>query len=118
MKLAIHGRPNYNDRQRVERILAALHTYKAITNLIIEDMPGLPRLVKDWADVNGVPFTAVESKLPWLSAARLGYRRNHMMIDHRPDMVLAFPGGEQTKHFVDLAKQSNIQVVYVDTLMP
>ena len=42
-----------------------------------------------------------------------GPKRNQMMLDQKPDIVLAFPGGRGTADMIARAEQAGVEVVKV-----
>ena len=47
----------------------------------------------------------------WDTAA--GPKRNQMMLDQKPDIILAFPGGRGTADMIARAEQAGVEVVKV-----
>lgn len=45
-----------------------------------------------------------------------GHIRNQKMLDEgKPDLVIAFPGGQGTAHMVKIAKEAKIKVIEIET---
>lgn len=72
---------------------------------------GADTLARLWAEENNV--SCVTMHADWKREGRLaGIKRNQAMIDqHKPDMVLQFPGGKGTADMVKRARKSDIPVV-------
>ena len=34
-----------------------------------------------------------------------------MLTDHKPDLVVAFPGGSGTRHMVEIAQKTGVEVI-------
>jgi hypothetical protein len=47
----------------------------------------------------------------WGTAA--GPKRNQMMLDQKPDIVLAFPGGRGTADMIARAEQAGVEVIKI-----
>ena len=74
---------------------------------------GADSLADQWAVVNWLQIK--EFKADWNRYGRVaGPIRNQQMIDEgKPDLVVAFPGGEGTANMVKLAKKHGIEVIEV-----
>lgn len=64
-----------------------------------------------WAVLHDL--TPLEYPADWKKYGKAaGVIRNQFMLDDsKPDIVLAFPGGEGTAHMVSIAKKANIKVI-------
>lgn len=75
---------------------------------------GADSIAIDWAIANWCTFD--EYKADW---DRYGYKagpiRNQQMLDEgKPDIVMAFPGGNGTNDMVSKARMANVRVVVVE----
>ena len=91
---------------------------------------GADQMAIDWAIVNWCPFE--EYKADWddmskpcfpkmkgtkVYNALAGLKRNQRMIDEgKPDLVIAFPGGNGTKDMISRANKSGIEVIEVEKI--
>lgn len=75
---------------------------------------GVDSVAIDWAVVNWCPFE--EFKADWkLHGRQAGPIRNQRMIDiGKPDLVVAFPGGNGTADMMRRARGANIKVTEID----
>ena len=62
-----------------------------------------------WAMANGVDFRGYPAKLEDHGKSA-GFIRNSRMISMKPDLVVAFPGGDETENCVEEARKANIPV--------
>ena len=71
---------------------------------------GVDDIAIDWAVVNWCEFK--EYPADWKKYKKAaGFRRNQQMLDEgRPDLVIAFPGGNGTAHMVKIAKDAGVPV--------
>jgi len=76
----------------------------------ITKITGADRLAQNWATLNAVPCIWVPAA--WKRLGRpAGPIRNQAMIDKKPDLVVAFPGGVGTADCVRRARKANIRVI-------
>lgn len=75
---------------------------------------GADFLARVWAKGNGVPYK--EYPANWKTHGyRAGPIRNQQMLDEgKPDLVVAFPGGEGTADMVRRAKKAGVEVIEVE----
>ena len=80
-------------------------------HIISGGAPGVDTVAIDYAVVNWLTFT--EIKADWKKDGKgAGPKRNlRMIVEGKPDVVLAFPGGPGTANMVKQAKEYNIPVV-------
>lgn len=73
---------------------------------------GADALAAKWADHNGVPLVTYPPL--WSRGRKAGPERNaFMLMDSRPDLVIAFPGGRGTADMVSRAKAAGIEVIEI-----
>jgi hypothetical protein len=66
-----------------------------------------------WAEHHKFPWHTEKAK--WHVHGRAaGPIRNGVMIDMRPDIVIAFPGGDGTADMVAQATEAGIRVIRID----
>ena len=72
---------------------------------------GADRAAEDWAVVNWAHW--IEFPADWKKYGKsAGYIRNkQMLVEGRPDLVVAFPGGRGTANMVKLAKEAGVPVI-------
>jgi predicted Rossmann-fold nucleotide-binding protein len=116
MKVLVCGGRDFADRPFLYTILNAVHTSeptRPITLIINGGAKGADQMASQWALEHGVPKVVEHAQ--W---DQLGYKagpiRNQKMLDeHKPDMVIAFPGGTGTADMVRRAKANNLIVMEV-----
>jgi hypothetical protein len=83
-----------------------------ITEVYVGDAMGVDRDVWDWAKQRGIKFTRLKAHWDvWGNMA--GPVRNGQMLDLKPDLLIAFPGGTGTKNCITQANERRISVEYV-----
>lgn len=75
---------------------------------------GADQMAIEWAVVNWCPFE--EYPADWKKyGTRAGPIRNQQMLDKgKPDLVVAFPGGNGTKDMVRRAKKAGVEVIEIN----
>lgn len=128
-RVLVCGGRHYDDRETVNLVLNFLHKQLPITHLVSGMARGADILGVKWArdrDIAVIPFPAHWDDLSHADAviktradgskydARAGMRRNQKMMDEaRPDLVIAFPGGNGTEDMVNRARKAKVQIVRI-----
>lgn len=112
MRVLVTGGRNYQDWKRVFDELEKL----APSSIVHGAATGADTLAGTYAKLNEIPVREYPAK--WYRNGvfdrSAGPRRNVWMLkDSKPDMVLAFPGGDGTANMVALAKACGVKVVEV-----
>lgn len=107
-KTLVCGGRDFWDIARVYRTLCELQP----SEIIEGGAGGADELARDWAMVFDVPCTTVRAN--WrLHGYRAGPIRNRKMLDeHKPEQVVAFPGGRGTANMVNIATAAGVDVIH------
>ena len=118
MRVLVCGGRDYKDREKVYQILDDMcETYKVQIEsyglCIIHGAchsGGADILAEDWAKSRQVAY--VGNPAEWKKYGKAaGFRRNQSMLHRwRPELVIAFPGGNGTKNMMKLAKEVEVSV--------
>lgn len=110
MRLLITGGRDFDDREVLYVVLDRLHAEHGFKLLIHGDARGADRMGGEWAVVRGVEVLACPAD--WKKHGRAaGQIRNRMMLEEKPDLVVAFPGGKGTADMVAVAKKAGLTVI-------
>lgn len=110
MKLLVTGGRDFADEAMVKRVLDVLHTKHSFTLLIHGDASGLDRLAGAWAKTAGIEVLACPAD--WKRHGRgAGPIRNKAMLDHKPELLVAFPGGKGTADMVKQAEKAGLTTI-------
>jgi predicted Rossmann-fold nucleotide-binding protein len=113
MRLLVCGGRDYQDLNRVMRVLDNIHEKCGITEIIHGAAKGADSLAGQWARKNGIRETAVPAN--WYPNGKLdrsaGPKRNREMLAMKPDGVVAFPGGSGTADMARIAEEAGIKVM-------
>lgn len=113
MRVLVCGGRGFNDEELLCKKLDEYDLARGFTGLIHGGASGADRMAGHWAVTAGVPVTSYPAE--W---GKHGYgagpkRNKQMLVDGKPDLVIAFPGGRGTADMVRQAKAAGIEVVEV-----
>jgi hypothetical protein len=119
--MLVCGGRTYDDRGALWKALDAAHNKRPITLLIHGDcgqvdpetgrvICGADKLAGVWADARGIKVKAVPAD--WKGRGRkAGPERNQqMLVEFKPEVVIAFPGGSGTADMCARAQAAGIPV--------
>jgi hypothetical protein len=113
MRVLVTGGRDFSDRTLLFEALDRLHTAHGFTVLIHGDANGADRLSGEWAASKGIKVEVHPAD--WKKHGRAaGPIRNQKMLEEKPELVVAFPGGKGTADMVRKAKQAGLEVVMVE----
>ncbi len=100
------GGRGFMDRAAVDNTLDAVDPLSIIQG----GCRGADTLAREWAERHGIPCHTFAAD--WEThGKRAGPMRNKLMLDMKPDIVIAFGGGRGTKSTISLALQRGIFVM-------
>lgn len=109
MKIIVCGGRDYLDKKHLFAFMSKFHERTPITEIIEGGARGADRLAAEWGIKNNVKtsiFIAAWSKY----GKSAGYVRNKLMLDQKPDCIVAFPGGRGTTNMCYIANKAGIKV--------
>jgi len=118
MKVLFTGGRDFTDRSLLFLRLDAFDSIVPITEVVVGDARGVDALVWAWAKARNKKW--FREKAHWDKLGKYaGIERNERMVNlYNPDILIAFPGGNGTKHCANYAKKSGIEVMYAMQDMP
>lgn len=113
MRILICGGRDYARASHLNATLDALDAECKITLVVHGDAPGADTLADRWAEARGIDRIKVPAN--WIGRGKAGgpYRNRMMLRLVRPEMVIAFPGGDGTAGMAKLAGDAEIPVHHV-----
>jgi hypothetical protein len=106
MRLLVTGGPDFADRDFLFAILDRLHGAYGFTLVIHGNAAGTDRLAGRWARRSGIQV------LTCTAPSRVN--GTQWMLQHSPNLVIAFPGSKDTRDMVRLGTKTGIEVVYIN----
>lgn len=115
MRVLVCGGRKYADREKMDRVLRLVDNAKGpIKTLIHGAASGADSLAAAWAKDCGLDEFGEVLAFPadWNKhGVAAGPIRNlKMLLDGKPDLVVAFPGGNGTKNMIQLAQKYGVPV--------
>lgn len=106
--ILVTGGRYFNLKEDVAEVLGQIHAKFGIAELHEGGATGADHLCKMWALMNNIPVFTHEAD--WkLYGNRAGSIRNARMLRHaKPDLVVAFPGGNGTTDMVNRAVREKV----------
>jgi YspA, cpYpsA-related SLOG family len=113
MKIVVCGGRDFADVALFNRTLDRLHKKRPITMVLHGGALGADDFAGDWARRNGIPYQVFYPH--WVGEGKAaGPLRNGRMLDERPDLLVAFPGGRGTADCIRQAAMRKISTFVVD----
>jgi len=111
VKVLVCGGRDFNDAEFIFSELDRLHAQYHFVTVIEGAARGVDSIAGAWARARGVNL--VEYPADWANEGRHAalIRNERMLREGKPDLVIAFPGGNGTAHTCWHAEKSGIQVV-------
>lgn len=125
MRVLVTGGRDFLDVRWMHAGLDLLHETLpgGITEIIEGGASGADLRARWWAERNGVKLTEVRAEWEKHSAGlKMGQKnpagmiRNNAMLDLKPDIVFATPGGRGTEHMVGIAQRRGVRVVFLEKM--
>jgi hypothetical protein len=111
MRILVCGGRDFSDGAALWRMLDVMHANNPVTAIIHGAARGADRTAGNWARKNGVEEIACPADWTAYGRAAGPIRNAAMLADHKPDVVLAFPGGAGTADMVRQARRAGVRVV-------
>lgn len=111
MRYLVCGGRKYSDAAAMSTVL---HSFVCINDVIIAgEAPGADTLAREYAEQVQCGYSGFPAD--WEKHGKsAGVLRNiQMLVEGKPDMVIAFPGGKGTEHMIFLARKDGIPVLRV-----
>jgi len=102
------------ERARLVQVLDAAVTRLQLDRIAVGDAAGADALAADWAEGRAIPFTVFVADWARLGNGAGPARNLNMLLESRPDFVIAFPGSKGTRNMCGLAEKAGIKVYRVD----
>ena len=110
MKVLVCGGRNFRSPAQVFRALDRLHQEKPITELMQGGATGADQFAMEWAATKP-EIKRYVCHADWETHGRAaGPIRNEKMLTWKPDLVVAFPGGDGTADMVRRAEAAGVPV--------
>lgn len=113
MRVLVCGGRNYDDPALLFWTLDRLHELHHFTLLIHGDASGADRLGAWWASLNGIKDDPYPAEWTTYGNGAGPIRNLRMIIQARPELVVAFPGRHGTANMCKQAREHGIRVISI-----
>lgn len=111
MKVIVCGGRDFPSPAQVWQDLDRLHAQLGFTELMQGGATGVDQFAKEWAGTKP-EIKRFVCKADWSLGKRAGPLRNARMLEWKPDLVVAFPGGRGTDDMVHRSAEAGFKVLY------
>lgn len=113
MKVLVCGGRNYDNYLELCKTMTTIHSNLPIDEVIHGGAKGADTLAGEWAEGAGIPVRVF--KADWHKHGRSAgpIRNKQMLVEGKPDIVVAFPGGRGTQNMVNQAEKAGVKVFRV-----
>jgi hypothetical protein len=85
-----------------------------VIDVLIEgEAPGADTLAREWATEQGIPVERYPADWNRHGKAAGPIRNRRMLVEGKPDLVVAFPGGRGTANMISQAEAAGVKVLKV-----
>ena len=114
----ICGGRDFADQEMFDSAMGDLIRLRGMPCVIVEgDAPGADRMAGRWAERHAIDLRVEPAD--WKTHGRAaGPIRNAKMLEHNPQLVVAFPGGRGTAGMVRLSRDAGVDVAEIVPTVP
>jgi hypothetical protein len=112
-RVLVCGGRDYADIPRVFNVLESYDVDYTFTLLIHGGAPGADKAACKWARSMKVPIQSFPANWKVYGKAAGPIRNRRMLVEGKPNLVIAFPGGRGTADMVKQAKEHGIEVIEI-----
>lgn len=110
MKVLVCGGRDYCKQEELFNHLTKIHNIKNITQVIHGGARGADFLAGEWAAFMNIECRVFRANWNKYRNAAGPIRNQQMLDEGRPDVVIAFPGGNGTKDMIERSRKSGVHV--------
>lgn len=114
MRVLVCGGRNFNDSMTLGSWLGGIHKNKnsgPITLLIEGGARGADNMARLFAEWQGIPVKTFNADWDKHGRAAGPIRNRQMLVEGKPDLVVAFEGGRGTANMVEQARRAGVRVL-------
>jgi hypothetical protein len=113
MRLLVCGGRDYDDDDRVFSVLNSYDRDHDFTALIEGGAKGADSAARRWAAFGNLPVQTYRADWKKHGKAAGPIRNERMIVEGKPDLVIAFPGGRGTRNMIETATLHGVPVIEV-----
>lgn len=112
-RVLVCGGRDFRDARKLQKALDTLHDETPFTILIHGGAQGADYLAGLWARFNSVPVKVCTADWDNHRAAAGMIRNKRMLVEGKPDLVIAFRGGAGTSNMITQAIKAGVPVLQI-----
>lgn len=117
MKVLVCGGREFDDALTLGSWLGGIHKNNGPITLLIEGgAPGADFMARKFAEWMKIPTKTFKADWDRHGRAAGPIRNTQMLMEGRPDLVVAFEGGKGTANMVEQAKAAGVKVLIADKI--
>lgn len=119
MRLLVCGGRDYHDAAELNSTLDRIAADRGPIEVLIHGAArGADTLAHLWAEMRGIPVASFPADWDRHGRSAGAIRNGQMLTEGRPDLVVAFPGGNGTANMVRQSRERGVEVIKVDEPEP
>lgn len=112
MRVLVCGCRDFNDPMTLGSWLGGIHKNNGPITLIIEGgSSGADYMARKFAERQGIPVRTFDAEWGKYGKSAGPIRNRQMLVEGKPDLVVAFEGGAGTADMVKQARRAGVKVV-------
>ena len=111
MRIIVCGGRDYRDANSLQAFLDEIHTQTPVECVIHGASRGADLLAENWARAREIEYVGVPAKWGDFGRKAGPMRNSYMLRFHKPDLVVAFPGGNGTTDMTTKARDAGVRVI-------
>ena len=113
LNVLVCGGRDFSNTAKLFIELDRLHKEQGFYCLIHGAANGADTLAGKWAEINNIAVRAFPADWKRYGKSAGPIRNRQMLEDGRPDLVIAFRGGDGTQNMINQAKRRGVKVVQI-----
>jgi hypothetical protein len=114
MKVLVCGGRDFNNAEEIKLHLSLLHSERGPFSLVIQGgARGADSLAMNWAQDNNIPHQTFYANWRDNGRAAGALRNQTMLLEGKPDLVVAFPGGRGTADMVYRSLIAGVETILI-----
>ncbi len=111
MRILVCGGRNFSDRKLMCKTLDQIYISNDFTHLIHGNANGADKMSEWWAEAYDIKIEVYPAQWDKHGRAAGPIRNKQMLVEGKPDLVVAFPGGRGTANMIKQAKAAGVGVI-------
>ncbi len=112
-KVLVCGGRDFNNAPLLKQALDAVHSKQNISTIISGMAKGADTLAVHWANFMGIPVDKYPADWNTYKKSAGMIRNRQMLVEGKPDLVVAFRGGDGTENMITQALKAGIPVIKI-----